>query len=133
MTEFDKSLRVLIAEDNPNLRKVIVNIVKKIGFTDVIEAEDGKDAWEKVEQGGVGLILTDWSMPRMTGLDLLEKIRDAKEPISNTPFLMITASDTKDAIITAGKKGADAYIIKPFSVNTIADKIREAFDKRGSM
>jgi len=128
--ELDKSLRVLVAEDNPNLRKVIVNIVRKIGFAEILEADDGQQAWELIEKGGVGIVLTDWNMPRMTGLDLLQKIREAPKPISNIPFLMITASDTKNAILSAGQHGADAYIIKPFSVNTIVEKIEEALQKR---
>jgi len=128
--DLDKSLRVLVAEDNPNLRKVIVNIVKKIGFVEIVEADDGQQAWELIEEGGVGIVLTDWNMPRMTGLDLLQKIRRAPKPISNIAFLMITAADTKNAILSAGQEGADAYIIKPFSVNTIVEKIEEAVQKR---
>lgn len=126
----DTSLRVLVVEDNPNLRKVLVNIVKKIGYGDVIEAEDGQDAWEKVEEGGVGLILTDWNMPRMNGLELLQKVRGAKGNTAKLPFLMITAADTKEAILSAGKHGVDGYIIKPFSVATISEKIQEAFTNR---
>ena len=126
----EKSLRVLCVEDNPNLRKVLVNIVKKIGYTDVVEAEDGLQAWEQIEEGGIGLVLTDWSMPRMNGLDLLKKIRKAKGPVAKTPILMITAADTKTSIVEAGQEGVDAYIIKPFSVNTVAEKIEEAISKR---
>lgn len=130
--ELDKSVRVLVVEDNPNLRKVIINIVKKLGYTDIIDAEDGQQAWEKIEEGGVGLVLTDWNMPRMNGLELLQKVREANETISQIPLLMITAADTKNAILNAGKHGVDAYIIKPFSVSTIADKIQEAVDKRAT-
>jgi two-component system chemotaxis response regulator CheY len=126
----DPKTRVLIAEDNPNLRKVIVNIVKKIGFSDIVECEDGATAWEAVEKGGVGLVLTDWAMPTMTGLDLLKRIRASRPPISNVPILMITAADTKDSIMMAGKEGVDAYVIKPFSVKTIMDKIEEAVANR---
>ena len=127
---FDKSLRVLCAEDNPDLRKVLVNIVKKIGYTDVLEAEDGVQAWEQIEQGGVGLLLTDWSMPRMNGMELLQKIRRGKGKIAKLPVLMITAADTKTSIVDAAKAGVDAYIIKPFSVGTIQEKIEEALAKR---
>ena len=126
----DLKTRVLVAEDNPNLRKVIVNIVRKIGFQDIVEAEDGSVAWEKIEAGGVGLILTDWSMPGLSGMDLLKKIRASEPPVSKLPFLMITAADTKDSILAAGKEGVDAYIIKPFSVKTIIDKIEEAVANR---
>ena len=127
---FDKSIRVLCAEDNPNLRKVLVNIVKKIGYTDVVEAEDGVQAWEHIEQGGVGLVLTDWSMPRMNGMELIQKIRRGKGGIAKLPILMITAADTKSSIVDAAEAGVDAYIIKPFSVGTIQEKIEQALAKR---
>jgi len=126
----DTTTRVLIAEDNPNLRKVIVNIVRKIGYQDVVEADDGLKAWAEIERGTIGLVLTDWSMPGMNGLELLKRVRGSKDPIKNTPILMITAADTKDSILTAGREGVDAYIIKPFSVKTIMDKIQEAVDHR---
>lgn len=128
--EADKSMQVLCVEDNPNLRKVLVNIIRKIGYTSVIEAEDGVQAWEKIEEGGIGLVLTDWSMPRMNGLELLMKIRRGKPKIAKTPILMITAADTKKAIMDAATEGVDGYIIKPFSVSTIAEKIEEALAKR---
>src|SRR5579863_1873754 len=115
----DTNTNVLVAEDNPNLRKVIVNIVRKIGYKNVVEADDGIKAWTEIERGTIGLVLTDWSMPGMNGLELLKKVRGAKDPIKNLPILMITAADTKDSILTAGKEGVDAYIIKPFSVKTI--------------
>lgn len=128
--ELDTSKRVLIAEDNPNLRKVIVNIVKKIGYAHVMEAEDGEIAWQFIQRGGVELVLTDWAMPGLDGLQLLRKIRKADSPTRDIPFLMITAADTKNAILAAGKEGVDAYIIKPFSVTTITEKIKEALQKR---
>jgi two-component system chemotaxis response regulator CheY len=128
--DLDTSKRVLIAEDNPNLRKVIVNIVKKIGYEHVMEAEDGDIAWQFMQRGGVDLVLTDWAMPGLDGLQLLRKIRKSNAPTCDVPFLMITAADTKNAILTAGKEGVDAYIIKPFSVTTISEKIKEAIQKR---
>jgi two-component system chemotaxis response regulator CheY len=130
--ERDKTRRVLVVEDNPALRKVLVNIVKKLGYQDILEADDGLPAWRHVEQGGVGLVLADWSMPGMSGLELLNKIRAADAPTCDIPFVMITALDSKDSIVTAGAAGVDAYIIKPFSVGTISEKIDEALSKRES-
>jgi len=128
--ELDTSKRVLIAEDNPNLRKVIVNIVKKIGYENILQAEDGEIAWQFIQRGGVDIVMTDWAMPGLDGMQLLKKIRNSKEPTCNIPFLMITAADTKNAIMSAGKGGVDAYVIKPFSVNTIIDKLKEAIESR---
>ena len=128
--EIDKSIRVLVAEDNPNLRKLLVNIVSKIGFSAVVEADSGISAWDSVKEDDIGLVLTDWSMPGMSGLELVAKIRGAGSPTSDIPVLMITAMDTKNSILSAGKQGVDAYIIKPFSVQTIEEKIEEAVRKR---
>ena len=128
----DKKLRVLVVEDNTNLRKVLVNIIRKVGFEETVEADNGASAWEVLQSEKVGLVLTDWSMPGMSGLDLVMKIRSASEPICNLPVLMITAMDTKTSIVAAAKQGVDAYIIKPFSVQTIVQKIEEAVRKRAA-
>lgn len=130
MEDLDTSKRILIAEDNPNLRKVIHTIVSKIGYENVLQAEDGEIAWQYVQRGGVDIVMTDWAMPEMDGMQLLKKIRNSKEPVCNIAFLMITAADTKTAILSAGSEGVDAYIIKPFSLNAIAEKLKEAQDKR---
>lgn len=128
--ELDTSQTVLVAEDNPNLRQVLVTIIKKIGYASILEANDGEIAWQYIQRGGVDLVLTDWAMPELDGMQLLRKIRNSNPPTNNTPFLMITAADTKNAIMSAGKEGVDAYIIKPFSVATVVDKIKEAIEKR---
>ena len=128
----DTNLRVLVVEDNANLRKVLVNIIRKVGFEETVEADNGASAWEVLQSEKVGLVLTDWSMPGMSGLDLVMKIRSAPEPICNRPVLKITAMDTKTSIVAAAKQGVDAYIIKPFSVQTIVQKIEEAVEKRAA-
>ena len=131
--ELDTSIKILIAEDNPNLRQVLVNIIKKIGYEKILEAENGEIAWQFIQRGGVDLVLTDWAMPELDGMQLLKKIRNSKAPTCDIPFLMITAADTKNAIMSAGKSGVDAYVIKPFSVSTVVDKIKEAIEKRESL
>lgn len=131
--ELDTSIKILIAEDNPNLRQVLVNIIKKIGYDKILEAENGEIAWQFVQRGGVELVLTDWAMPELDGMQLLKKIRNSKAPTCDIPFLMITAADTKNAIMSAGKSGVDAYVIKPFSVSTVVEKIKEAIEKRDTL
>ncbi len=128
----DKSLNVLVVEDNANLRKVLVNIINKLGFPPALEAEHGQEAWEKVQNEKMDIVLTDWTMPVMDGLELVKKIRGADKPIRDLPILMITAMDTKDSVIAAGQQGVDAYIIKPFSVQTILQKIEEAVERRSA-
>ncbi|MEE8435936.1 MAG: response regulator [bacterium] len=131
--ELDTSIKILIAEDNPNLRHVLVNIIKKIGYEKVLEAENGEIAWQFIQRGGVELVLTDWAMPGLDGMQLLKKIRNSNAPTCDIPFLMITAADTKNAIMSAGKSGVDAYVIKPFSVSTVVEKIKEAIEKRDTL
>ena len=130
--ELDTTKKVLVAEDNPHLRQVLVKIIQKIGYEKIMEAENGTIAWQFVQRGGVDIVLTDWAMPGLDGMQLLKKIRLSKEPTCDIPFLMITAADTKNAIMSAGKEGVDAYIIKPFNVSTVIEKIKEAIDKRAS-
>ena len=130
--ELDTTKKVLVAEDNPHLRQVLVKIIQKIGYAKIMEAENGTIAWQYVQRGGVDIVLTDWAMPGLDGMQLLKKIRLSKEPTCDIPFLMITAADTKNAIMSAGKEGVDAYIIKPFNVSTVIEKIKEAIDKRAS-
>lgn len=131
--DLDTSKKILIAEDNPNLRQVLVNIIKKIGYENILEAENGEIAWQFIQRGGVEMVLTDWAMPELDGMQLLKKIRNSKAPTCEIPFLMITAADTKNAIMSAGKSGVDAYVIKPFSVSTVVEKIKEAVEKRNSV
>ena len=131
--ELDTSIKILIAEDNPNLRQVLVNIIRKIGFDKILEAENGEIAWQFIQRGGVNLVLTDWAMPELDGMQLLKKIRNSDAPTCDIPFLMITAADTKNAIMSAGKSGVAAYVIKPFSVSTVVEKIKEAIEKRDSL
>jgi len=125
-----KDLKVLVAEDNPSLRKVICNIVRKLGYGEVAEAEDGTQAWALLEAGGIDLLLTDWAMPGLSGMDLLKKLRASDGDLERIPVVMITAADTKNEIIEAGKEGVDAYVIKPFNVTTIGEKMEEALRNR---
>ena len=131
--ELDTSIKILIAEDNPNLRQVLVNIIRKIGFDKILEAENGEIAWQFIQRGGVNLVLTDWAMPELDGMQLLKKIRNSDAPTCDIPFLMITAADTKNSIMSAGKSGVDAYVLHPFSVSLVVEKIKEAIEKRDSL
>ncbi|MCP4750263.1 MAG: response regulator [Proteobacteria bacterium] len=124
----EKQIRIIVAEDNDNIRKLIINILTNVGFTDITEAENGRIAWEKIQKDQYDLVLTDWMMPEMDGLELLKKIRTGSGDIKHTPILMITASDKSDDILQAAKWNINGYIVKPFSVKTILSKIKEAID-----
>ena len=118
-------LPILVVEDNSKIRALIVSILHSAGYQNISEAENGKRAWELITGNTYGLILTDWMMPEMNGLELLQKIRSAKEAFQSTPVLMITATDKSDDVLAAAKWKVNGYIVKPFSVKTILAKINQ--------
>ena len=123
--EIDKSIRILIVEDDEINRKLLASILKSIGFKEVVEAENGKFAWEKMQKETFDLVLTDWMMPELDGLQLLQKIRQSSDGLENTPVLMVTALGKQDDIAKASKWNVDGYIVKPYTVTTILAKIEE--------
>ncbi|RKY00981.1 two-component system response regulator [Candidatus Poribacteria bacterium] len=118
-------MRVLVVDDSLTMRRVIKNLLAKIGITDVVEASDGLEALEVLEQtDGIELILTDWNMPNMTGTEFVEKVRsDAK--YDNIPIIMVTTNASKSDIIRAIGAGVNNYIAKPFTPETIKEKIEQ--------
>lgn len=117
-------LRILAVDDSPTMRRIIVNTLKRAGFDDVVEACDGKDALAKLKVETVNLVITDWNMPEMDGLALVNTIRgDAK--LKELPILMITTRSVKDDIVEALKAGVNSYILKPFTPETLKAKINE--------
>ena len=119
-------MNVLVVDDFATMRRIIKKALKAIGFNNFVEAEDGKDAIDKLIKNDVDLIFCDWNMPNMTGLDFLKHIRsDAK--YGNIPFIMITAEGQKGNIIQAVDAGVTNYIIKPFTADTIKEKLNKVF------
>jgi len=114
--------KVLFVEDSPTMRRIIMNSLKKIGFTDIIEAENGEDALEKIEGNPVELVLTDWNMPEMNGEDLVKELRSRAE-YKNVPILMITTRGMKEDVLTAVQLGVNGYIVKPFTPEILKKKI----------
>lgn len=114
--------KVLFAEDSPTMRRIIVNSLKSIGFSDIIEAENGVDALNKLEGQVVDLIITDWNMPEMNGEELVKILRQNVQ-FKNTPILMITTRGMKDDVITAIKAGVNGYVVKPFTPDILKKKI----------
>jgi len=121
----DKNITLLVVEDNSKIRKLLCNILNNVGFEDILEAENGQEAWETLVSNDIQLILTDWMMPEMSGMELLKKIRTSSESFKKIPILMITASDKTENILEAAKYDIDGYVVKPFSVKTILAKIEE--------
>ena len=113
---------VLFVEDSPTMRRIISNSLKRLGFADIIEAENGVDALEKLEGNNVNLVVTDWNMPEMNGAELVKTLR-ANPDFNSVPIVMITTRGMKDDVIMAMKLGVNAYVIKPFTPEILKQKL----------
>lgn len=120
MTEF--GTKVLVVDDYATMRRVIRNLLQQIGFKEIDEAADGTSALEKLASGDFGLVLSDWNMEPMSGLELVKQIRsDAR--LKELPFIMVTAESKMESVITAKQAGISSYIVKPFNADTLKKKI----------
>ena len=124
----DPKLRILVVDDFSTMRRIVRNLLKELGFTNVDEAEDGAIALQKLQSGGFEFVVTDWNMPNMDGLQLLKTIRSTPA-LSHLPVMMITAEAKKENIIAAAQAGASGYIVKPFTAATLAEKLQKVFAK----
>jgi two-component system chemotaxis response regulator CheY len=120
----DTSIKVLIVDDFATMRRILKNILKQLGFKNLVEADDGTTAWEALEGQKIDLIISDWNMPKMTGLELLKKVR-ASDAHKGTPFLMVTAEAQKQNVIEAVQAGVSNYVVKPFTAEAISDKLKK--------
>lgn len=120
----DLSIKILIVDDFATMRRIMKNILKQLGYTNITEADDGTTALEALEKGNFDLIISDWNMPKMTGLELLKKVR-ASGPHTSVPFLMVTAEAQKQNVIEAVQAGVSNYVVKPFTAEAIAEKLNK--------
>lgn len=120
----DKNTQVLIVDDYKTMLRIIRNLLKQLGFENVDEANDGQEALVKLRTGNFGLVISDWNMAPMTGLDLLKEVR-ADGRLKNTPFIMITAESKTENVAAAKEAGVSNYIVKPFNAETLRDKIEK--------
>lgn len=127
----DKSqFRFLVVDDFPTMRRIVRNLLKELGFANVDEAEDGAAGLAKVKEGRFDFVISDWNMPNMDGLQMLQSIRaDANPSISKLPVLMVTAETKKENIIAAAQAGASGYVVKPFTAATLDEKLGKIFEK----
>ena len=127
----DKSqYRFLVVDDFPTMRRIVRNLLKELGFANVDEAEDGAAGLAKVKEGRFDFVISDWNMPNMDGLQMLQAIRaDANPAISKLPVLMVTAEAKKENIIAAAQAGAPGYVVKPFTAATLDEKLGKIFEK----
>ena len=124
----NKEMRILVVDDFSTRRRIIKNILRQLGFNNIIEADDGSTAWETLTKDKVDFIISDWNMPKMPGIELLRKVR-ASEEFAATPFLMVTAEAQQENIIEAVQAKVSNYIVKPFTAETLGQKIDKIFDK----
>jgi two-component system chemotaxis response regulator CheY len=123
----DLNIKVLVVDDFSTMRRIVKNILKQLGFSNIDEAEDGNGALTKLRQEKYGLVVTDWNMPNMTGLELLKAIR-AEGDLKDLPVLMVTAEAKKENVVEAIQAGVNNYIVKPFTADTLREKLDKIFD-----
>lgn len=122
----DKNMRILVVDDFSTMRRIIKNILRQLGFNNIVEADDGSTAWEVLNKDKIDFIVSDWNMPEMPGIDLLRKVR-ASEEFADMPFLMVTAEGLQENIIEAVQAKVSNYIVKPFTAETLKQKIDKIF------
>ncbi|WP_183421105.1 chemotaxis response regulator CheY [Luteibacter sp. Sphag1AF] len=126
----DKNMKILVVDDFSTMRRIVRNLLVELGFTNALiqEAEDGTAALVSLRAQSFDLVVTDWNMPNMTGIDLLRAIRaDAK--LKSIPVLMVTAENNRDQIIAAAQSGVNGYVVKPFTAVTLKEKLDKIFER----
>jgi two-component system, chemotaxis family, chemotaxis protein CheY len=122
----NKDMRILIVDDFATMRRIVKNILRQLGFNNVVEAIDGSNALEKLHADKIDFCITDWNMPVMSGLELIKEIR-ADDKLKDLPVLMVTAEALQENIIAAIKAGVSNYVVKPFDAATLAEKMEKIF------
>ncbi|MEN4903424.1 chemotaxis response regulator CheY [Luteimonas sp. TWI1416] len=127
----NKNIRILVVDDFSTMRRIVKNLLSDLGFNNTVEAEDGNSAMAVLRQDAVDLVITDWNMPGMTGIELLRTIR-ADPKFRALPVMMVTAEAKREQIIEAAQSGVNGYIIKPFTAQTLSEKLGKIFERLGS-
>lgn len=127
----DKNMKILIVDDFSTMRRIIKNVLHEIGYDNTDEADDGKTALPMLQNGNYDFLITDWNMPGMTGIDLLKAVR-ASEKTAKLPVLLVTAEAERDRIVKAAEAGVSGYIVKPFTPETLKEKISKIFERLGT-
>lgn len=126
----DKDMQILVVDDFSTMRRIIRNQLRELGYSNIKEADDGKSAFQVLKSTTIDFVVTDWNMPGVTGLELLKNIR-ADDGLKHIPVLMVTAEAKKDQIVAAAEAGVNGYVVKPFTADTLRDKIQRIFDRLG--
>jgi len=121
-------MKILIVDDFSTMRRIIKNLLRDLGFNNTQEADDGNTGLPMLQSGNFDFLITDWNMPGMTGIDLLKAVR-ADDKLKNLPVLMVTAEAKKEQIVMAAQAGVNGYIVKPFTAQTLKEKIDKIFER----
>jgi two-component system chemotaxis response regulator CheY len=121
-------MKVLVVDDFSTMRRIVKNLLRDLGFTNIQEADDGSTALPMLQGGEFDFVVTDWNMPGMQGIDLLKAIR-ADVNLSHIPVLLITAEAKKEQIVMAAQAGVNGYIVKPFTAATLKTKLDKIFER----
>ncbi len=124
----DPKTKFLVVDDFSTMRRIVRNLLKELGYSNVDEAEDGAMALSKLKNENFDFVISDWNMPNMDGLEMLKQIR-ADATLGKLPVLMVTAEAKKENIIAAAQAGASGYVVKPFTAATLDEKLQKIFEK----
>ncbi len=122
----DPSIKILIVDDMVTMRRIVKNVLKQLGFSNIDEAENGQDGLQKLKSSKYDFVVSDWNMPVMTGIDMLRAIR-ADEQLKAIPVLMVTAEAQQKNLVEAVQAGVSNYIVKPFTAETMQEKLAKIF------
>jgi len=128
MATLDYKEKILVVDDFVTMRRIVKNLLKQLGYENITEAEDGEQAYAKLKGGGFAFVVSDWNMPNLDGLGLVQKVRSDPE-LKTLPFLMVTAEAEKEKVIEAIKAGVSNYVVKPFTAEILKEKIEKIFEK----
>lgn len=123
-------MKILVVDDFSTMRRIIKNLLKDLGFSNIQEADDGNTALPMLQQGDFDFVVTDWNMPGMQGIDLLRAIRSS-DKLKHLPVLMVTAEAKKEQIVAAAQAGVNGYVVKPFTAGTLKEKLDKIFERLG--
>jgi two-component system chemotaxis response regulator CheY len=122
-------MKILVVDDSSTMRRIIVNTLSRLGYKDVVQGADGQEAWDALQANpDVGVVITDWNMPNMNGLELVKKIR-AQDKYKTMPIIMVTTEGGKKEVIIALKAGVNNYIVKPFTPQVLKEKLEGVLGK----
>lgn len=124
----NKNMKFLVVDDFPTMRRIVMSLLKELGYTNLSEAENGADGLAKLRSSHFDFVVSDWNMPVMDGLTMLQHIRE-DAALKHLPVLMVTAEAKKENIIAAAQAGASGYVVKPFTAATLQEKLAKIFEK----